>query len=349
VQAILQASAALQGFAAIVLRPAEFDRFCRRRHMRKGYQAAARHHCYSGSRMKPETRSYYTLAVQGAIEQIVHSLDEAIDLGTLADRACLSPFHFHRIFRGMTGETPMELIRRLRMERAAWQLTHTDRAVTEIAFEAGYETHEAFTRAFRTGYNMPPSAFRLRKRPHIEIAATCGIHFDATGYIHQFVPRDSGGQHMNVEIQEMPALRVGAIHHTGPYNQISPVFAKLGAIAGPAGLLARPGAACMAIFHDDPEVTPPDQLRSDAAVIVGDDTVLPPQLAEHRLPAGRYARAVHVGPYEQLGDAWGRFMGEWLPASGYRIGSGGSYEIYRNDPTTTPKEQLRTEMYISIE
>jgi AraC family transcriptional regulator len=71
--------------------------------------------------MKPITRSFYEMAVQKAVELVVANLDQALDLGALAREAALSPFHFHRVFRGLTGETPLELHRRLRMERAAWQ------------------------------------------------------------------------------------------------------------------------------------------------------------------------------------------------------------------------------------
>ena len=106
--------------------------------------------------MRPGTRSFYEVAVQRAIERVVCQLGDAIDLATLAESACLSPFHFHRVFRGMVGETPMEFVRRLRLERAAWQLANTDHPVTRVAFDAGYETHEAFTRAFGVAYSTPP-------------------------------------------------------------------------------------------------------------------------------------------------------------------------------------------------
>lgn len=282
------------------------------------------------------------------VAHITSNLDAALDLRTLAAGACLSPFHFHRVFRGMVGETPLELIRRLRMERAAWQLINTDRTVITIAFDAGYETHEAFTRAYRACYNSSPSGFRRRRSPFIEIAARCGMHFSADGRAPRFIPRDSGGRTMAVEIKEMPELRVATVRHTGPYNQISEAFERLGEIAGPAGLVSQPGAAMLGIYHDDPDSTPPDQLRSEAALVVPENMPLPEGVVEQHLPAGRYACALHVGPYEQLGDAWARFMGEWLPASGHRIGNGASYEIYLNDPTNTPKEELRTEIYISI-
>ena len=189
--------------------------------------------------MKPDTRSFYARSVQAAIEHIAVHLDDALELEALARVACLSPFHFHRVFRGMVGETPLELTRRLRLERAAWRLRDKARAVTEIAFDAGYETHEAFTRAFRSSYSASPSGFRLRKYPRIEIAAPCGVHYSADGAVPQFVARDSGGLTMDVDIKDMPKLRVATVRHVGPYNQIPKAFEHLGAVAGPAGLVQR--------------------------------------------------------------------------------------------------------------
>ncbi|HEY8470657.1 MAG TPA: AraC family transcriptional regulator [Longimicrobiales bacterium] len=297
--------------------------------------------------MKPDTRSFYVRAVQRSIEHIAAHLDVALDLHALAARACLSPFHFHRIFRGMVGETPLELSRRLRLERAAWQLIHTDRGVTEIAFDAGYETHEGFTRAFRAHYGTSPSGFRRRKRPSIEIPATCGVHYTGDGVVTAFIPRDSGGRAMDVVIKDMPDLRIATVRHIGPYDRISEAFTRLGMIAGRAGLFTGP-PTMLAIYYDDPESTPPEQLRSDAGFVVPEDASLPPELTERRLSAGRYACTVHVGPYERLGETWARFMGEWLPASGYRLGEGVSYEIYVSNPMTAPDEEPRTELYIPI-
>lgn len=297
--------------------------------------------------MKPDTRSFYERAVQTAIEYIAGHLDDALELEALARVACLSPFHFHRVFRGMVGETPLELTRRLRLERAASRLKDRQQAITEIAFDAGYETHEAFTRAFRAWYSTSPSGFRLRKYPRIELASACGIHFSANGVIPAFIARDSGGQAMDVDITQMPELRVGAVRHVGPYNQIPKAFERLGAIAGPAGLLRQAGSM-VAIYHDDPETTPQDQLRSDAALVVPEGVKLPEGLVEQHIAAGRYARTLHVGPYEQLGDAWARFLGEWIPGSGNRIGDGVSYEIYLNTPEQVPEAQLRTELYVPL-
>jgi len=313
--------------------------------VRKEYQATSTRWDKFAS-VKPETRSFYSEAVQRSVARIVEHLDEALDLETLARGACLSPFHFHRVFRGMVGETPVELMRRLRLERAAWRLIHTDASVTDIAFGAGYETHEAFTRAFRAAYATSPSGFRGMKLPRIEIASPCGVHFGDPLGANAFTPRHTGVE-MKVEIEQKPALRVATVRHIGPYMQINQAFERLGEIAQAAGLFQLNGAAMLAIYHDDPESTPADQLRSDAGIVVPENVKLPPTLGEQRLPAGRYACTLHIGPYERLGDVWQRLLGEWIPSSGFRV-DGLSYELYLNMPGQVRNDELRTEISVPL-
>lgn len=94
------------------------------------------------------------------------------------------------------------------------------------------------------------------------------------------------GEHtMNVEVKDMPALRVAAVQHNGPYNRISEAFTALGQIAGPANLFG-PNSTMLAIYHGDPETTPEAELRSAAGVTVPPDVTLPAELAEQWIPAG---------------------------------------------------------------
>lgn len=309
--------------------------------------------------MKPNTQSFYEVAVQQTIEAVAAALDRALDLRVLARAAALSPFHFHRIFRGMLGETPLELHRRLRLERAAWCLLNEETPITSLAFDAGYETHESFTRAFRARYDCAPSDFRQRgrggkgRRPFpIELAAQSGIHFRAGSVDLSEIHFIHGEIRMNTVLKDMPPLRVVAVRHTGPYHRIAEAFAKLGAIAAQTKLLG-PGAQMVAVYYDDPETTPPSELRSDAAISVAPGASLPAPLpeglSELEIPSGRYACATHVGPYEQLGDAWSRLLGVWLPASGHRMKDSICFELYRNTPADVPKEQLQTELYVPLE
>lgn len=153
---------------------------------------------------------------------------------------------------------------------------------------------------------------------------------------------------MDATIKDMPAYRLAAVRHVGPYNQISEAFAKLGAIAGPAGILGHADCLMLAVYHDDPEGTPPDQLRSEAALTVPEGAPLPDGLVELHVPAGRYASTMHKGPYDTLGDTWSRLMGQWIPSKGHRIADTDSYEIYRNNPLQVPKEELLTELFVPL-
>ncbi|MEP6859772.1 MAG: AraC family transcriptional regulator [Deltaproteobacteria bacterium] len=300
--------------------------------------------------MKRETLTFYEDGVRRALTAIAASLDEAIDLTALARRAALSPLHFHHVFRGMVGETPLEVHRRLRLERAAVQLAGTDAAVTTVAFDARYETHESFTRAFRRAYALSPSELRARAReardrcerpPQLELAARCGLHFARPDFT-----LSTGVVTMNATIETMPEMKVATVHHLGPYNQISEAFARLGPLAG--GLIGSPGTMMVGIYHDDPEAVPAAELRSDAGLVVPATATVPAGLDTTTIPAGRYAKAIHKGPYERLGDTWAQLMGVWIPQHEERIAPTVSFEVYRNTPMDAKPDDLVTELYVPL-
>jgi AraC family transcriptional regulator len=157
------------------------------------------------------------------------------------------------------------------------------------------------------------------------------------------------GGTMDVTIVHQPELRVAAQRHVGPYDQIGQTFQKLYDATTRAGFSPGPEVKLIALYHDDPRTTPADQLRSDAGIILPEGAAIPVGAAEQRVPAGRYAKTVHAGGYENLPNTWRTLMGEWLPKSGHRSASRSNYEIYLNTPMETPKDQLRTEIYAAIE
>jgi AraC family transcriptional regulator len=146
----------------------------------------------------------------------------------------------------------------------------------------------------------------------------------------------------------LPSVRLSTIPHRGPYQQIGPVFRKLGEIAGPAGLFARTTGHMMGIYRDDPRVTPADELRSAAALPVSDGEALPAGLVEERLEGGRFACFLHVGPYEGLPTAWAQAVATFL-SSGHQRRVGPSLEIYLNDPSQVSPDALRSSIAIPME
>lgn len=153
---------------------------------------------------------------------------------------------------------------------------------------------------------------------------------------------------MQVDIVERPELRLATVQHIGPYNQVGAAFDQLGATDGVSSLFGNENSEMIAIYYDDPESTPADELRADAALVVEEDAAIPSGLTEKRIPGGSYARYSHIGSFDQLGDVWARFLGGWLPQSGYSIGEGGTYEVYVSDMSTTAPEDFRTDLYVAV-
>jgi len=149
---------------------------------------------------------------------------------------------------------------------------------------------------------------------------------------------------MDVTIVDQPELRIAGIRHIGPYMEIGRQFGRLG------GMLKGPppaGSQMIAVYHDDPELTDAGKLRSDAAITLPGNATAAMGLVEQRVPKGRFAKAIHHGGYEGLPGAWKKLR-DWASANGHRMANPG-YEIYVNNPMTTEKSQLLTEIYMRLE
>ncbi len=297
--------------------------------------------------MKTQTQQDYYERVLRVLVYIQQHLDETIELDDLAGVAHFSPYHFHRIFRGMVGESVKEHVRRLRLERAALRLKSSDRPITRIAFEAGFEAHESFTRAFGELFGMSPSKFREARRAAAFPATASAVHYVANGQIDRFTPVKKE-QAMDVRIEDVVPMRVAFVRHVGPYVQVGQAWSKLMGWAWPRGLVG-PAAKMFGVCHDDPEITPPERLRYDACIPVADQVEPQGEIGVQTIAGGAYAVTTHRGPYEKLGETYARLCGEWVPASGRELRAAPCLELYRNNPQTTPPDELLTDIYMPVE
>lgn len=318
--------------------------------IRKIRQAAGRTtaHTVRGDMMKTETQKDYEQRILRVLIHVQENLDVDLQLDELASLAHFSPYHFHRIFRGMVGEPVKEHVRRLRLERAAHHLKTTDRSVTAVAFDAGYETHESFTRAFRAMFNDSPSGFREARRASTGVVVSSGIHYSPTGALDSFEPSLSEVESMNVDVKKVKAMRVAFMRHIGPYDQVGNTWQKFMGFAFSHGLFG-PTAKMLAIVHDDPDVTPPERLRYDACMVVGDKFQPEGDVGVQQISGGSYAVTTHHGPYDRLGETYAALMGQWLPAHNREPTDAPCFEVYLNNPQQTPPEDLRTEVYVPLE
>jgi AraC family transcriptional regulator len=293
----------------------------------------------------------YRERVLRVLVYIQQHLNESLDLETLARLAHFSPCHFHRIFRGMVGEGLHEHVRRLRLERAAARLAMTAHPITRLAFEAGFETHESFTRGFRTMFGVTPSAYRAEHRRTRLLGPTAtGVHWTLEGESVVFDPLKPGDFIMTITIETLTPRRVAFVRHVGPYNSptMHGAWKRLCTWAGRKQLL-EPGTVCLGLSHDDPAITPAEKIRYDACLCVPDRVEPEGEIGIQDVGQGEYAKAIHYGPYERLSETYAMICGQWGPTSGRDFRGAPSIEIYRNDPNTTPPEELVTEVYVPLE
>lgn len=286
--------------------------------------------------MRKSTQLDWYVRVQAAIHAIHGSLDEPASFRDLAGYAASSPYHFHRRFQSATGESVADCSRRLRLERAAHILATSRTTVTEIACEVGFDSLEAFSRAFQAAYHLSPSAFRRRPGLVHVLSSPAGIHYRPDGvvpdaHLHR---RDI----MDVRIVELPPMRLLAMHCENGYYGMPTTWNRFISGLQEHGLLA-PDARLMGVFFDHVSDAPENKKRVDIGMVV-EETVQPPD-GMHILEfaGGTYAVTPHFGPCLDIGDTWARWWKEWLPESGWKLRKDGiSLEWYQNSCQRLPEE-----------
>lgn len=280
---------------------------------------------------KPDTLLDYGRRIERVVDHIAAHLDEPMELERLAAVACFSPYHFHRIYRAMTGETVADTLRRLRLHRAAGDLVRGGDGMAAVARRAGYGSVEAFTRAFGQVYGLNPGAYRRQGRlvpPPDQ-------------------PPDEEQTMHDVAIRDLPPLRVAAMAHHGPYMDIGTTFERLYAWAAARGLV-RPDTRSFALYYDDPESVPADRLRSEAALLIDGPIPEGGTVRALGIPGGRHAVLVHKGPYAELERPYRWLYRDWLPSSGHTPADRPCVEEYLNDCRKLPPEEWLTEIRLPL-
>lgn len=115
---------------------------------------------------RDDTAGDYKQRILRVLDFLDENLDEDLNLARLAEVAAFSPFHFHHVFRGMAGESAVELVRRLRLERAWQRLRGSGASVANVALDSGYSAEESFIRAFKAQFGVTPGEARGQEPPH---------------------------------------------------------------------------------------------------------------------------------------------------------------------------------------
>ncbi|WP_137179394.1 GyrI-like domain-containing protein [Roseomonas sp. AR75] len=281
---------------------------------------------------KAVTRLDYGRRIARAMALIAADPARGATLEDLAEAAAFSPFHFHRIYRELTGETPAETMARERLSRAAGMLVREALPVALVAKRCGYGSAAAFTRAFRAAYGIPPAAYRDGG----------GIGTPRPPAPH----REETAMH-EVTIRQEPALRLAALAHRGAYTAIGGSFDRLMAWAA-ARRLIGPETRFLGLYHDDPTTVAEKDLRSDACMTVPAAVEEAEGVRILDLPPTRCAVLVFKGPYAELEGAYSWIYRDWLPGSGEEPADQPVREDYLNDCRTLPPAEWLTAIMVPL-
>jgi AraC family transcriptional regulator len=282
---------------------------------------------------RSQNQERYLQRFQKVIDHIYDHLDEALDLNQLADIACVSPYHWHRIYSGMVGETIAATIKRLRLHHAAGLLINSDQSINQIADQSGYTSLQSFTRAFSETYGLPPAKYRSN-----------GSH-----QIFKVQAENRNDTMMDVTLKNIDAIDVLAIPHTGSYMSIGNAFEKLFGWLGMKGLI-NSEMKSYGIYFSDPDSIPEAELQSAACaqVTAGSDLELSYGIERKTIAAGEYAVLRHKGPYADMRSAYQWLYGTWLPASGREVADQPCFEDYLNNPREVAPADLLTDIYLPL-
>lgn len=279
---------------------------------------------------KAATRLDYAVRIERVSGHIARNLDQPLDLARLAAVACFSPYHFHRLYRLVLGETPDQTVRRLRLHRSAAALSRNEGPLARIARETGYGSAEAFSRAFAAAYGQPPATYRAKRASP---PAAPGAPEITDMY--------------EVTVKHFAGLSLAGLPHRGDYQAIGSTFERLYAWAAPRGLLG-PGTRVFGVYYDDPASVPAADLRSFAAISVDPGFVPEGEIELVALAAGEVASVVHKGPYAELETAYRHLYAQWLPSSGREPADRPCFEEYLNDPRQHPPTEWLTEVFLPL-
>jgi len=208
----------------------------------------------------------HQLRVNRVLDYISRHLDGELSLARLAQIGCFSPFHFHRIFQAVCGETLNNHVRRVRLERAAQLMRAAPRRrITEIALETGFPGGAEFSRSFKNHFGRTASSWD--RRSPLEKSKICKAPQEHPFYALEELTRWKNEQQMSVRVSRLHAFLYAYIRVFAPYGNSRLVDAYHALLAWLAnrGTETRE-AVFIGMSLDDPSLTPPEKCRYDMGV-----------------------------------------------------------------------------------
>jgi AraC family transcriptional regulator len=259
----------------------------------------------------------YARRINRAIDHIVRNLARPLRLDEVADAACFSPFHFHRVFKALLGETLNQFVKRQRLERALYLMSHAPRrSLTDVALDCGFSSSSDFSRSFKQHYGLPPSVFDLetfRNTRREEFERVLSSQDGSPCFTA--LPAGQNPDGFEVTLRDLPARTVAYIRVFDPYRAgvAQAACERLLAWAIERGLA---DGQWLGYMWEEPEIVALANCRYDVALVV--DEVEPAgEIGRFEFPPMRVAEVVLSGDIALEARAIDWLYKTWLPHSGH--------------------------------
>jgi AraC family transcriptional regulator len=280
----------------------------------------------------------YAQRFEAVLAHIAANLAGDLSVETLARLANFSKFHFHRQFAAYVGMPVSRYVQLMRLQVSARRLaaSHEPYPVLDAALDAGFDSPEAFSRAFKRAFGLSPSAFRRRPSWHVWSA-------------NFVVPYLSRKLTMQVKIVDFAQTRVAALEHIGPPGLVNASVQKFIAWRKHSGQSPSSSYRAFGIPHNNPDTVPEDEFRFD---ICGEITkpVAPNAygVRETVIPGGRCAVVRHTGSTDHIGETIYPIYRDWLPSSAEELRDHPLFFHYVSVCLETSPDEWQTDIYIPL-
>ena len=278
------------------------------------------------------SKEIYQERINKVLDYIEVNLDSNFSLEELSAISHFSKFHFTRIFKSMTGETPFELIQRIRLEKAASILIRSNESISTIAFKCGFNNLSVFSKYFKILFNQSATKYR-KKFSNIDKNNYCE-HSDIANQTRSIKWQRYGSRSESNKVVQMQEMSFVYLRHIGPYagdaKLFEKLFSKLYRWADNKALSSNRISAI--VYHDDAYVSNEKTLRTSICISAPKSITTNGEFGKLAIQKGKYVSAEFNVKANEFQSAWDWLMGEWFPKSGYQPDDRPCFELFEHEP-----------------
>ncbi len=303
---------------------------------------------------KPTIQTY-RIRINKAIHYIEQNLEADLSLNTLAKITHYSPFHFHRIFSAICGETPNEFVIRKRVEKIAWAMLKQKNApIKKFAYKYGFDSDVSFSRSFKKYYGVSASAFRKQsksafnkiKRENSKIGkerVSVEEYFCNVEKVKEWALSNA-----QITTKILPSQKLVHIRNQGGWEMADHAFEKLRTWAKEKGLASTNKNKWLMVIHDNPAFTKESKMSHSACLRIKEDSEIGEEMGVLTIPKGRFVVGSFEVPESEIKLAW-EGTSVWLMENGFTYRDGHYFEIFHTDSLFHKSAKHKMDVCIPIE